>query len=304
MLAAMAATRHDWGEAPDVPVMEGRTQELVTLTRWACEERCRLVLVLGEGGVGKTTLAARLAHDLLSEFAAVHWRSLRHAPQVEDWLAGAIAALSASHALLPQGVEARLGLLLELLRAHRVLLVLDNLETVLEPGVPGVRYRAGYEGYCEVLRRLGEIPHQSCLLVTSREQPLREDHVAVRVLGLQGIGVDDARALLGQHDLAGDPATWGALVARYAGNPLALCVVGKTIGAVFGGSIAGFLAQDVAVFGTGAAGAEMAGGGAGAGGVHRACDRPRPAPGACRGGGGSGGASAALAARSGGTRRL
>jgi hypothetical protein len=38
-------------------------------------------------------------------------------------------------------------------------------------------------------------------------------------------------------------------VARYAGNPQALRVVGKTVGAICGGSIAAFLAQDVAVFG-------------------------------------------------------
>jgi hypothetical protein len=38
-------------------------------------------------------------------------------------------------------------------------------------------------------------------------------------------------------------------VERYAGNPLALQVVGETIGAVFGGDLRTFLAQDVAVFG-------------------------------------------------------
>jgi transcriptional regulator with XRE-family HTH domain len=248
-MAAMPTSLHDWGEAPEVPVVQGRAQELATLARWVREECCRLVLVLGEGGIGKTTLAARLAHDLVPEFAAVHWRSLRNAPAVEDWLAGAISALSATQASPPEGLEARLGLLLELLRARRVLLVLDNLETVLEPGVPDVRYREGYEGYGEVLRRLGESAHQGCLLVTSREQPLREDHTAVRALRLQGLGVDEGRALLEHRDLAGDAAAWRALIARYAGNPLALQTVGETVGAVCGGDIAAFLAQDVAVFG-------------------------------------------------------
>src|SRR5262249_21707396 len=49
--------------------------------------------------------------------------------------------------------------------------------------------------------------------------------------------------------LVGDEAAWQALVERYAGNPLALRVVGETIGGVFGGEIATFLAQDVAAFG-------------------------------------------------------
>jgi transcriptional regulator with XRE-family HTH domain len=247
--AALPVARRAWGEAPDTPEIEGRTQERATLARWVQEERCRLVLVLGEGGIGKTTLTARLAHDLAPEFAAVYWRSLRAAPRPEEWLAGAIAALSTSQAHLPEGVEARLELLLELLRERRCLLVLDHLETVLEPAVPGVRYRVGYEGYGEILRRLGESAHQGCLVVISREQPLREDQTAVCALRLYGLGVDEGRALLEHRDLAGDDAAWEALVTRYSGNPRALQVVGKTAATVFGGDIAAFLAQDVAVFG-------------------------------------------------------
>jgi hypothetical protein len=112
-----------------------------------------------------------------------------------------------------------------------------------------VRYRAGYEGYAEILRRLGESAHQGCLLVASREQPLREDQTVVRSLRLQGLGVNEGRALLEHRNLVGDEAAWQALVARCAGNPLALQVVGKTAATVFGGDIAAFLAQDVTVFG-------------------------------------------------------
>jgi hypothetical protein len=71
----------------------------------------------------------------------------------------------------------------------------------------------------------------------------------VRALRLRGLEVDEARALLGHRELAGDHAAWQALVARYAGNPLALQVVGTTVAAVFDGDLAAFLAQDVAVFG-------------------------------------------------------
>jgi transcriptional regulator with XRE-family HTH domain len=248
-VAALPVARHDWGEAPEVPLIQGRAHELATLERWVQQERCRVVLVLGEGGVGKTTLGARLAHDLAPAFHAVYWRSLRAAPPAEDWLAGAIAALSTAHALLPDGVEARLGLLLEVLRERRCLMVLDDLESVLEPRVPTVRYREGYAGYGEVLRRLGTSAHQGCLLVTSREQPLRDDRTAVRALRLRGLGVDEVRALLRHRDLAGEEAAWGTLVARYAGNPLALQAAADTIATVFGGDLASFLAQDVAVFG-------------------------------------------------------
>ena len=61
-------------------------------------------------------LVTQLAYELAPEFAMVYWRSLRHALPVEEWLAGAIVALSAGQTGVPDGLAARLGLLLELLR--------------------------------------------------------------------------------------------------------------------------------------------------------------------------------------------
>src|SRR5262249_2380301 len=57
------------------------------------------------------------------------------------------------------------------------------------------------------------------------------------------------RALLVDRELKGDAADWGALVARYGGNPLALQVVGTTIASVFGGEVGAFLEEGEAVFG-------------------------------------------------------
>ena len=99
------------------------------------------------------------------------------------------------------------------------------------------------------LTRLAESTHQSCLLLTSREQPLQADDVAVRMLRLEGVDVEAGRTLLSSKKLVGDAGAWRTLVERYSGNPLALRVVGETIGVVFAGDVAAFLKQDVAVFG-------------------------------------------------------
>jgi WD40 repeat protein/transcriptional regulator with XRE-family HTH domain len=253
-MAASSLTRHDWGEAPDVAALYGRADELATLAGWVHDEHTHLVAVLGMGGIGKTVLAARLAQQMAGEFDAVYWRSLRNAPLPEEWLAGALGLLSGQQVVPPDGVEARLTLLRDLLRGTRALLVLDNLETVIEPGEPRARYRAGYEGYGQALQLLGESGHRGCLLVTSRETPpevalLEGPRFAWRVLQLRGLDADESRALLREQHLAGNEAAWEALVERYGGNGLALRLVGETIAEAFAGDITTFLAEGEAVFG-------------------------------------------------------
>jgi WD40 repeat protein/transcriptional regulator with XRE-family HTH domain len=250
-----AASREDWGEAPDSSLFYGRTDELDRLTHWAVAEHCRVVALLGMGGIGKTALAARLAHTLAPHFACIFWRSLANALPFDEWLGAAVRCLSAQRqTVLPGGVDARLGQLLGLLRERRCLLVLDNWETVLRPGEPVARCREGYEGYGLLLRRLAEVPHQSCLVLTSRESPPELGPLAgargpVCALRLRGLAGEEGRAMLQDKALAGDLADWQALVARFGGNALALRLVGETIAALFGGELAAFLAEPAAIFG-------------------------------------------------------
>ena len=78
--------RLDWGDALDVPSLYGREQELSTLAQWVVQERCRVVSVLGLGGIGKSALAVSLMHQVAAHFEVVLWRSLRDAPSCEALL--------------------------------------------------------------------------------------------------------------------------------------------------------------------------------------------------------------------------
>ncbi len=161
----------DWGEAPDVLGFVGRTEELATLRGWVVNERCRLIAVLGMGGIGKTALAAQLTCELAPGFHRLYWRGLRDARPIDEWLAGAIGHLSDQRLIAPEDESAQRATLLQLLRERPCLLVLDNFETVLEPGQPEGEYRAGFAGYGALLREIGQTSHQSCLVLTSRETP-------------------------------------------------------------------------------------------------------------------------------------
>lgn len=77
-------SQQNWGEAIDVSILYGRSQELALLNHWVLQEHCRLVAILGMGGIGKTTLSVKLAEQVQNEFEFLLWRSLSQAPPFEQ----------------------------------------------------------------------------------------------------------------------------------------------------------------------------------------------------------------------------
>ncbi len=249
-----AFPRVDLVEALDVSHFTGREVEVAELSQWILEGRCRLVSVLGMGGIGKSMLASYLGSRLAPQFEAVLWRSVRDAPPCEELVADCITFFSETPpAAFPSSLEQRITQLLARLQARRCLLVLDNLETLLVSGDREGSYLPGYEGYGRLIGRLAESAHQSCVLLTSRERPreieaLEGTRSPVRSLRLVGLDDQAAQELLSDKGLVGTPAAWQGLVASYAGNPLALKIVAQAISDLFGGDLDRFLQEGELVF--------------------------------------------------------
>src|SRR5262249_20538487 len=108
---------------PGVPLqMVGRDAELRDLTRRLREER--FVSIVGPGGIGKTTVALAVAHEVLSEFGgAVNFLDLS-AVQDAKLLGAAVAAQLGLTAMSEDVIVVLRGHL----RDRRCLLVLDNCE--------------------------------------------------------------------------------------------------------------------------------------------------------------------------------
>jgi hypothetical protein len=85
--------RVDWDEAPDVAGFYGREWELDTISDWVIDERCRVVSVLGQGGIGKSALATKVMHRVAEGFEVVIWRSLRDVPTCEALLDSCLQVL-------------------------------------------------------------------------------------------------------------------------------------------------------------------------------------------------------------------
>ncbi|MEH2108185.1 NB-ARC domain-containing protein [Nostoc sp.] len=250
-------TRLDWGEAIFNSVFYGRIEELNTLEQWILNEHCQLVALLGIGGIGKTALSVKLAQKIQDNFEYVIWRSLREAPPVKIILGNLIQFLSDEHQTegdLPESFSERVSRLLYFLQNNRCLVILDNAESILRSGSRAGLYREGHEEYGELLRRVGEATHQSCLVLTSREKPkeialLEGQTQPVRSLLLSGLKVAEGQEILKLKGLSAAEDEWKVMIERYAGNPLALKIVATTIQDIFDGNMTDFLQQETAVFG-------------------------------------------------------
>lgn len=246
--------REDWNGALDVESFYGRTAEMTELDQWITNDKCRIVTIVGIGGIGKTTLSIKVAQQVKLHFSHVLWRTLKNPLSVDDYLAECVRFLSDQQLVdLPDDIDSKVKILIEYLREKRCLLILDNVESILREGDRAGRYLEGYEAYGELIQRVGESAHQSCLVITTREKPrelavLEGKRSPVRVLELRGLSTSDSQSILEDKGIAGSPEGWSKLITRYSGNPLVLKLLAEPIRELFGGDIDIFLRDGSGLF--------------------------------------------------------
>jgi len=241
----------DWGDAPEVSTFYGREADLDTLKRWVMEQRHRLVMISGIGGIGKTSLSVKLAEAVQSQFEYVIWRSLRNTPTRSELITDLIRVLSNQ-----ESTTFTLDVLQTHLRQHRCLILLDNIESLLQDGLelgdyPNVRpgyYRDEYSDYGELFEWAAMGRHKSCFVLAGRKRPdefVILDRARFQVYQLGGLSESVSRNLVrDQAELEGSDRDWKILMQRYMGNPLMLRIVASNIQQFFGRNISHFLEKN------------------------------------------------------------
>ncbi len=160
----------------------GRVSELAQLRIFLHDSQCRLVALVGAGGIGKTRLAVRAATQATNDFAqGIYFVSLA-AIGTADLLASALASVLK---IALNGTQDPTAQLASYLRDKEVLLVLDNIEHLLD-------------GVSLLSDLLGRAP-QLKILVTSRQRlNLQEEWV----LPIDGMPIPDELSVpdLTQYD--------------------------------------------------------------------------------------------------------
>jgi len=240
----------DWGEAPQLSVFYGRTEELKKLKQWTCESGSRIILLSGYSGIGKTALLRKLVEEIKDRFDHVVWRNFSHGLTAKGLVDNLLQSL---YYPIYKYKPDRVSQLIDSLRSLRCLLILDGAETIMAPGQLAGRYGKGYKDYGQLLQRLGEASHQSCILISSREKinfvnMFATENSPIRGFILSGFPETEAQEILLAEGLV-ESEDLQVLIHRYQGNPAALKIVAKLIRELFNGNVSEFLQRNIFIFG-------------------------------------------------------
>jgi hypothetical protein len=237
------------GDAPEIFSFFDRTPHLTTLETWILQQHSRLIAILGISGIGKTTISLQLIEQIKHNFDYIIYRSLRFSPTLQTTLTN-LLQIFAPKSETPQNIETQLSQLINYLRQHRCLIILDDVHTLFSSKQLAGQYQTGYENYHLFFQLITQVNHQSCLIVNSWEKPrevaqLKKETNFIRCLLLDGLG-EAAKEILREQELL-DEECWQTLIEQYQGNPLWLEFTANLIKDLFVGRVSDFLQCDTII---------------------------------------------------------
>ena len=230
----------DWDAAPDVEPFYDREQELGQLRQWIVDDRSRLVVLYGMGGIGKTSLAVKAAQEVEKEFDILVWRSLKHTPSLSELIAGIEEFINPGYISSSKTtVEENINKFITHLRERRCLIILDDLEAILQEEEMAGHYQPEYSQYGELIKRIAsEKDIQSCLVLVSGEKIadlVAMENAKVHSFQVEG-STEIAHQIITSQGLEQN-SIWNDIINRYSGHPLALKIIVSLVKEFYNGQV-------------------------------------------------------------------
>ncbi|WP_257236652.1 tetratricopeptide repeat protein [Nostoc sp. 'Peltigera malacea cyanobiont' DB3992] len=189
---------------------QGRKTEIAQIQQWLTDKNTFLIGIEGIGGTGKSMLAAKI-YDEIEGFPKRFWADVSYGAGFSDLARQVLSEFGFS---VPEQETQLMQALVKCLQSGQFLLIIDNLESLLQPD-----RQWGSQFYSDFFNAWVEYGGNSKVIITTRERP---ELKGFEWLPLKGLQLAEGIALLTALGIRGD---LGDFVELVDGHPLLLRLV-------------------------------------------------------------------------------